>query len=151
MIKIRKFQPKDFGVLLELANQAVPFAPHENQEWFEYRQAFDETTHIRHHYITEASGQPVGYGGLEQQSADPQELRIFIVCKPADLLGEIGDALYDHLLKKAQELSARKLWARELQDDGPINEFLRKKGFLEKERFTLPKMKPMVVYSLHLT
>jgi ADP-dependent phosphofructokinase/glucokinase len=133
MITIRKFQQQDFEMLLELANRAVPFAPEENKEWFEYRKAFDESTRLRYHYIAEEFGQSVGYGCLEQQGEDPKEFRIFIVCDPKDLRREVGNALYDRLREKAQELSATQLWARELQEDDPINEF-SVRGVLRKRR-----------------
>lgn len=151
MIKLREFQDTDFEILLDLAGQAVPFAPKENQEWFEYRKSFDDAKFIRHHYIIEENSKAVAYGSLEQQNEDIKSLRIFIVCRPEHLSGEIGNLLYNQLLKKAKELFATELWARELQADLPINKFLSAKGFVEKKRFKLPNVLPMVVFSLKLT
>ncbi len=37
MIQLRPFSKDDFDLLLDLANQAVPFAPQENMDWLEAR------------------------------------------------------------------------------------------------------------------
>ena len=66
MIAIRPFRQDDFDTLLDLANQAVPFAPSENAEWLEYRKAFDESNRLRRHYMATENGEPAGYGCLEQ-------------------------------------------------------------------------------------
>jgi N-acetylglutamate synthase-like GNAT family acetyltransferase len=150
MIELRPFQKEDWGVLLDLANLAVPFAPEDNEEWLEYRKAFDESVRNRRHYIATDGGIPVGYGCLEQQGDDPQQLRVFVVCSPESLPGEIGSRLYERLLKDAKELGATLLWAREFQQDAPIREFLTERGFVEVQRFTLPDQLPMVVYILEL-
>jgi N-acetylglutamate synthase-like GNAT family acetyltransferase len=150
MIELRPFRQEDWWVLLNLANQAVPFAPQENAEWLEYRKAFDESTHIRHHYIATEDEVPVGYGCLEQQSDDPKTLRIFVVCSPANLNGKVGNHIYEQLLQDVRELEAVHLWAREFQEDEPIREFFTGRGFKEARRFTLPNQPPMIVYSLDL-
>ena len=148
-ITIRSFQLGDFDILLDLANQAAPFALDENKEWLEYRKAFDESQRMRHHYIAEENDRPVGYGCLEQQSDDPRWLRVFVVCHPLKL-PEVGSKLYDQLLKKAKEVSATHIWAREYQEDQPISEFFKERGFVETKRFRLPDQRPMVVFRLDL-
>jgi N-acetylglutamate synthase-like GNAT family acetyltransferase len=152
MIEICPFQVEDWGwdLVLELANQAVPFAPEGNAEWLEYRKAFDETKRIRNHYIAADDENPVGYGCLEQQSDDPQWLRIFVVCSPENLRGEVGRCLYRKLLQDAEELGSAHLWAREYQEDESAREFFMERGFVEVNRFTPPGELPMVVYVLDL-
>lgn len=137
-------------MLLDLANQAVPFAPQENAEWLEYRKAFDETQRVRRHYIASANHQPVGYGCLEQQGDELASLRIYVVCSPANLQGEVGQRLFIHLLQDARQLGAIHLWARELQDDEPILEFFIRQGFVETQRYTPPNFSPVVVFQLDL-
>jgi N-acetylglutamate synthase-like GNAT family acetyltransferase len=150
MIEIRPFQQDDWHVLLDLANQAVPFAPQENIEWLAYRKAFDESKRIRRHYLAFDSGTPVGYGCLEQQSESLDSLRIYVVADPVNLRGEVGKLLYTQLLYDAQELKATVLWARELQDDEPIRDFFTGYGFEEVQRFTVDNHLPMVVFTLNL-
>ena len=150
MIKIRPFQQEDWAVLLNLANQAVPFAPQENAEWVEYRKAFDESMSIRRHYIATDSEIPVGYGCLEQQNDDPQKLRVFVVCNPENLHGKVSNRLYERILQDAKELGVAHLWAREFQEDEAIRKFFTGRGFVEVRRFTLPNQLPMVVYSFDL-
>jgi N-acetylglutamate synthase-like GNAT family acetyltransferase len=150
LVKIRPFQVEDFELILVLADQAVPFAADGNKEWFEYRKAFDESQRVRHHYIAEENGQAVGYGCIEQQSDDPKWMRIFVVCPPEKLSGEVGSSLYHHLLEKAREISAAHLWAREYLEDRPINEFFKAQGFVETQRFELANDLPMVIFGLDL-
>src|SRR5260221_8421760 len=146
MIEIRPFQPEDFNSLLELANQAVPFAPKENQEWFEHRKAFDESRRLRRHYIATDAAIRVGYGGLEQQSDDPKSLRLYVVCSPERLKGETGSALLARLMLDAKELGAATLWTRELQDDEPACNFFAQHGFIETQRLTPPNYSTVVVF-----
>ena len=149
MIEIRPFRQQDFGVLLDLAHQAAPFAPAENADWLEYRKAFDESKRLRCHYIATDANKAVGYGCLEQQGDAPQSLRIYVVCSPSNLCN-VGNLLYARLIQQTKELKATRLWARELQDDVPICEFFTGKGFVETRRFTLPDQAPMVVFQLDL-
>jgi N-acetylglutamate synthase-like GNAT family acetyltransferase len=140
----------DWEVLLELANQAVPFAPEGNREWLAYRKAFDESKRLRRHYMARDREKPLGYGCIEQQREDPQWLRIYVVCSPENLQDQVGQRLYDTLLQDANELGIAHLWAQEYQKDAPIREFLTSRGFVEVNRFTLPDQLPMVVYVLDL-
>lgn len=150
MIEIRPFQPEDFNSLLDLANQAVPFAPKENAEWFEYRKTFDESKRLRRHYLATDKNSPVGYGCLEQQGEGLESLRIYVVCSPENLLSETGAALYARLKQAAQALGATTLWARELQADKPAREFFTRHGFVETQRLTPPNYLPVVVFQLSL-
>lgn len=70
-MELRPFQKEDWGVLLDLADLAVPFAPEDNEEWLEYRKAFDESERNRRHYIATDGGVPVGYGCLEDKGSIP--------------------------------------------------------------------------------
>lgn len=150
MIVIRPFRQEDFSILLDLANQAVPFAAGENAEWLEYRKAFDESRRLRRHYIATENEEPVGYGCLEQQGDDPGSLRIYVVCSPPNLRSEVGSMLYARLLQDAKALGVRQLWARELQDDEPICRFFAQQGFIETQRRTPPNYAPVVVLQLLL-
>lgn len=152
MTIIRPFQPADWGFLLDLANQAVPFAPKENTEWLKHRKAFDESAHTRRHYIVLHNDLPVGYGCLEQQddAPAPEKLRIYVVCAPANLRGDVGSQLYARLLSDAKELRVAHLWAREFQADESARDFFTSHGFVEARRFTLPDQPPMVIFQLDL-
>jgi len=150
MIEIRPFQAEDFKLLLELANQAVPFAAKENAEWLEYRKAFDESKRLRRHYIAVENNMAVGYGGLEQQADDPKVLRMYVVCSPENLETETGDAPFEQLRQAANELEATTLWAREFQADEPARRFFTQHGFVETRRVTPTSQLPMVVFQLSL-
>jgi N-acetylglutamate synthase-like GNAT family acetyltransferase len=150
MLDIRPFRQEDFAVLADLANQAAPFAPEENAVWLERRKAFDESKRIRRHYIATETNQPVGYGCLEQQDDDPTSLRIYVVCSPAQMHGEVGNRLYARLIENAIELGAATLWAREFQADVSIRAFFKAHGFVETRHFTLPASEPMVMFELDL-
>ena len=141
---IRNFRPPDFDLLLDLANQAVPFAAEGNQEWLEYRKAFNEALRVRRHYIAEEKDRAVGYGCLEQQGEEEDVFRMFVVCHPERLV-DVGELLMARIIEAAEELSARTLWVREYQQDRPINEFFIRHGFDEVHRFTLPEELPMIV------
>ena len=150
MTTIRPFQPTDWDFLLDLANQAVPFAPKENAEWLGYRQAFDESTRIRRHYMAVSDGIPMGYGGLEQQDDDPKKLRMYTVCNPQNMRGEVGDQLCAQLFSDAKVLGARQLWAREYQADEHARDFFTRHGFVDAQRFTVPDQPPLVIYQLEI-
>jgi N-acetylglutamate synthase-like GNAT family acetyltransferase len=150
MIELHPFEQNDWDILLELANQAVPFAPQENEEWLEYRKTFDESKRIRRHYLAYDGETPVGYGSLEQQSDTADLLRVYVVASPDNLRSGVGDTLYKQLLQDAQELKAATLWVREFQDDKSICEFFISHGFVEDQRFTLPNHLPMVVFKLNI-
>ncbi len=145
-LKIRPFDPDDFGLLLDLANLAVPFDPQGNQEWLKFRKDFDESRYQRRHFLAEVSGQAVGYGALEQQGETPTILRLFVVCSPENMSGEVGEAVYARLLLEARALGATVLWAREYLQDESVRDFLLSRGFEEVDRFRLPDKLPMVVY-----
>lgn len=151
MIELKPFEQEHWNILLKLANQAVPFAPQENEEWLEYRKAFDESTRIRRHYLAFDGETPVGYGSLEQQSDDAGLLRVYVVASPDNLHDGGGDTLFTQLLQDAQELGAKTLWVREFQDDKPICEFFSSHGFVEDQRITLPNYLPMIMFKLNLS
>jgi N-acetylglutamate synthase-like GNAT family acetyltransferase len=149
MLELRPFESNDFSLLLDLANEAVPFAPTENAEWLEYRKAFDESHRFRRHYLAMDNNHALGYGGLEQQNEDPKSLRIYIVCSPQNL-DTVGTMLYNQLIQDAQQIGATTLWARELQADESATEFFTGKGFVETQRLTPPNFAPVVVFQLSL-
>lgn len=150
MIEIRPFQEEDWGMLLALANKAVPFAQQGNIAWLNNRKAFNERQRLRRHCIATMHTKPVGYGCVEQQSDDPAWLRVFVVCSPELLHREVGLRLYDHLLEEARALGAAHLWAQEYQADLATAHFFISRGFREVRRFTPPDELPMVAYQLDL-
>jgi N-acetylglutamate synthase-like GNAT family acetyltransferase len=139
-IALRPFEPGDFDVLPDLANQAVPFAPRENTEWLAARKAFDESRAVRRHYIAYdmSDTSALGYGCLEQQGDTIHSLRIYVVCSPDRLAGEVGETLFVQLLDDAAALGASHLWARELVEDAPIRQFFLSHGFGETRYITIP-------------
>ena len=150
MLEIRPFQPQDWDLLLPLANQAVPFAPAENAEWFDMRRAFDEVHRLRRHYLAWHDGQPAGYGGLEQQDEGLDRLRAYVVAAPENLNGAVGKRLFAQLHSDARELGARTLWARELLADEVARAFFTGHGFVETQRATPPNFPTVVVFELNL-
>ena len=150
MIDIRPFKQEDFAVLPELANQAAPFAPQENAVWFEARKTFDETKRIRRHYIATENHQAVGYGCLEQQHDNSKWLRIYVVCSPMNMRGEVGKRLYSRLMQEAEKLEATILWARELQADESSSQFFSSRGFKAGQPYTIPNHAPLIDYKLDL-
>ncbi|MEP7359529.1 MAG: GNAT family N-acetyltransferase [Anaerolineales bacterium] len=150
MLEIRLFQDQDWNVLLDLANQAVPFAPAENAEWFDLRRSFDEAHRLRRHYLAWRDGRPAGYGGLEQQADNLLRLRAYVVAAPENLGGMVGTKLVAQLLADARELGAHTLWARELLDDLVARDFFLSCGFVETQRATPPNFPTVVVFELNL-
>lgn len=150
MIIIRPFRGQDYDTLLALANEAAPFAPEENAQWFERRRSFDETRQIRRHYVAEQGNRVVGYGCLEQQDADPRLLRIYIVCSPAHLCGQVGQFLYSRLVVEARQLSAKALWAREFESDRALRQFFTSHGFREGQPYSVQGQPPMVICKLEI-
>jgi N-acetylglutamate synthase-like GNAT family acetyltransferase len=150
MLEIRPFQPEDWDLLLPLANQAVPFAPAENAEWFDKRREFDAAHRMRRHYLAWQDDQPAGYGGLEQQDDGLERLRIYVVAAPENLAGAAGANLFAQLLADARELGARTLWARELLADEVARKFFTTHGFVETQRATPPNFPTVVVFELNL-
>ena len=150
MLEIRPVQPQDWDLLLPLANQAVPFAPAENAEWFNKRREFDDVRRLRRHYLAWQDEQPAGYGGLEQQGDGLDRLRIYVVAPPKKLSGTIGRKLFAQLLGDAIQLAARTLWARELLADEVARAFFTSHGFIETQRATPPNFPTVVVFELNL-
>jgi N-acetylglutamate synthase-like GNAT family acetyltransferase len=152
MIALRSFELSDFDLLLDLANQAVPFAPHENSDWLAARKAFDESRAARRHYIAYdlSDANALGYGCLEQQEESVYSLRIYVVCSPERLAGEVGEKLFTQLLGDAAALGASHLWARELVGDEPIRQFFLNHRFRETRHITTPAYPRMGLFERSL-
>lgn len=150
-MKIRPFEEQDWPLLLDLANQALPFAPAENVEWLAMRQSLDETKYVRRHFLAFEDGQAVGYGSVEQSAEALPGLRMFVVCSPDRLLGEAGEMLYVRLIEAVCQAGEHLLWAREFQEDAAAEAFFTGHGFKTRQRFTLPGMRPMVIYTCELS
>ncbi len=152
MTALRPFEPSDIDLLLDLANQAVPFAPRENTDWFAARKAFDESRAVRRHYIAYdlSDTTALGYGCLEQQGETIHSLRVYVVCSPDRLAGEVGERLCTQLLDDAAALGASHLWARELAGDEPIRQFFLNHGFGETRHIAIPDYPRMVLFERSL-
>ncbi|MBX2997653.1 MAG: hypothetical protein KF893_04020 [Caldilineaceae bacterium] len=152
MIALRPFDLSDFDLLLDLANQAVPFAPRENADWLAARKAFEESQAVRRHYIAYdmSDTNVLGYGCLEQQGETVHSLRIYVVCSPDRLAGEVGEKLFTQLLRDAAALGASHLWARELVGDEPIRQFFLNHGFRQTRHITIPDYPRMALFERSL-
>lgn len=137
-LRLRPFD-QEYGTLLALADTAVPFDHEGNRQWLGHRRRFDAARCIRYHYLVEdtqagtaaatTDGEPVGYGAVEQDAADPQRFRLFLVADPRWLAGGVGDFLMEHLLADLAELGAETIWAREYGRDTALLAFLERWGF----------------------
>lgn len=151
MLEIRPFQEIDWDVLLELSNEAATWAPAENAEWVRLRHSFDAAHYKRRHYLAWNGFRPLGYGGLEQQGAGLERLRVYMAAAPAQLHGRAGTRLWAQLLADAREMGARTLWARERLADDDARSFFTGCGFMETERLSPLNFPPVVVFELNLT
>lgn len=137
----------DWNAILALAHLAVPFDPEGNQGWLENRRKFEGR---RHHQVAEdESGAVRGYGAVEEGDLEGT-YRTFLVMAPGDL-PTVGDLLFERLLSEVTELGASLLWAREYAEDVALRTFLQERGFVERNRFTLPEHMEMVVLTRDLT
>jgi mycothiol synthase len=141
-LRLRSFD-QEYGTLLALADAAVPFDHEGNRQWLSHRRRFDAARCIRHHYLVEDTqagttaataspaglGEPVGYGAVEQDAADPQRFRLFLLAEPRWLAGGVGDFLMERLLADLAELGAQTVWAREYGRDTALLAFLERWGF----------------------
>jgi L-amino acid N-acyltransferase YncA len=143
---LRPAAPADWPAIFEVAMQAVPFAEEENREWWDNRQAFDDSARTRIHVVAEdEEGEVVGYGAVEQGPEDNM-YRMFVVGAPPIIQAGLGDQLYDHMLAALSTLDVWLIWVRELTMD-PIVDFFRGKGFQERERFLMDNgLEAIVLY-----
>ena len=91
----------DEHLLLRFANAQAPHDPRGNEEWLQYRRAFDERHGQRRHYIALhlPSQEPIAYAALEQQQVDPTSFRIYLVFDPQRWsFDTLGTFLYQQLL-----------------------------------------------------
>jgi hypothetical protein len=122
----------DYQLLHVLSNLQVPQDPRGNLDWQRNRRAFDETKGVRRHYIAihTATQEPVGYAALEQQGPEPSAFRTYLVFNPDQwAFPELGEFLYQRLLRDARELGAATLAFVEYANDLPFLDFLREQGF----------------------
>lgn len=142
-VQLRAPSKADWPAILGAANAALPWDSAGNQEWLEYRKQF---TGQRRHYVVEETptGPVVGYGAIEE-GPEPGVFRLFVVMDPALLRTETGDLVYDRLVADLADLKARGAWVREYANDRAILAFFRRKGFVERSRFTPPGHQEMVV------
>jgi L-amino acid N-acyltransferase YncA len=126
-LQLRPCTEADFDAILAIADAAVPFDPEGNRNWLEQRRAFDGATRVRRHYVVEEDGRLVGYGAIEQQSADSTSFRIYVV--PTLFGSGVEGLLYDRLLADLCHLHARHVWVREYAHDQNVRAFFAARGF----------------------
>jgi hypothetical protein len=122
----------DFRRILALAHAQVPQDPRGNEEWLQYRRAYDEHLGQRRHYIAihVPTQEPIGYAALEQQQADPSSFRIYLVFDPRRWsFEELGAFMYRQLLRDAEALGAARLVCAEYADDTTFRAFLERQNF----------------------
>jgi hypothetical protein len=122
----------DYQLILTFANAQVPQDPRGNDEWLQYRRAYDERRGQRRHYIAVhlPTQEPIAYTALEQQGADPSSFRIYLVFDPRRWSFEtLGTFLYQQLLQDAETLRAARLVCIEYATASDFREFLERQGF----------------------
>jgi len=122
----------DEQLILRLANAQVPQDPRGNEEWLQYRRAYDQRRGQRRHYIAVyfPTQEPIAYAALEQQPADPSSFRIYLVFDPQCWSFElVGTFLYQQLLQDATALHAGKLVCIEYATMAAFRAFLERRGF----------------------
>jgi L-amino acid N-acyltransferase YncA len=123
---------QDYQLLHVLSHYQAPQDPEGNREWLENRRSYDEAHGTRRHAIavhtdTQAA---VGYAALEQQGPDPRSFRLYLVFNPNQWsFRELGEFMYQHLLREAQALGATRLACVEYANDLPFLAFLGEHGF----------------------
>jgi hypothetical protein len=128
----RRRREADEQLLLLFANAQVPQDPRGNEEWLQYRRAYDERRGQRRHYIAVylPTQEPIAYAALEQQQADPSSFRIYLVFDPQRWSFELGGRfLYQQLLQDAEALQAGKLVCIEYATMAAFRAFLEGQGF----------------------
>ena len=122
----------DYQLILRLANAQVPQDPRGNEEWLQYRRAYDQRRRQRRHYIAVylPTQEPIAYAALEQQPADPSSFRIYLVFDPQCWSFElVGMFLYQQLLQDATALQAGKLVCIEYATMAAFRAFLEHRRF----------------------
>ena len=122
----------DEQLLLLFANAQVPHDPRGNEEWLQYRRAYDERRGQRRHYIAVylPTQEPIAYAALEQQQAEPSCFRIYLVFDPQRWSFELlGTFLYQQLLQDAEALQAGKLVCVEYATMAAFRTFLERQDF----------------------
>lgn len=121
----------DEQLLLRFANAQVPHDLRGNEEWLQYRRAYDERRGQRRHYIVVylPTHEPIAYAALEQQ-VDPSCFRIYLVFDPQRWSFEVvGTFLYQQLSQDAEALHAGKLVCVEYATMAAFRAFLERQGF----------------------
>jgi hypothetical protein len=125
---------QDYDLLHVLSNYQVPQDPDGNRQWLENRRCYDEKAGVRRHYIAlhGATQQPVAYAALEQQGPDPTAFRMYLVFDPGRWdYSDLGEFMYQHLLRDAAKLKATRLAFVEYANDDRFLRFLHERGFCE--------------------
>jgi len=127
---VRPFEAKDWPVVLELANAALPGHAQDNRDWFEARKKLDEASTPRRHYLLEtgAQGKAVAYGAVEVD-LQTHRARIFLVAPASELQEVAAGPLMNRLMEDASGLGAKTLWAREWAEDETLVAVFRQFGF----------------------
>src|SRR5689334_10201281 len=111
---------QDWDLLHRLSNVQVPQDPEGNAEWLRNRRAYDEAAGRRRHYVAvhRSTREGVGYACLEQQGADRDAFRLYIVFDPKRwTFTGLGEFLYRQLLRDARAMTATSLTMIEYAND----------------------------------
>ncbi len=122
----------DDELILRFANAQVPHDPRGNAEWLQHRRAYSEHRGQRRHYIAVylPTQEPIAYAALEQQQAEPNCFRIYLVFDPQRWSFEVvGTLLYQQLLQDAEALHASKLVCVEYATMAAFRAFLERQEF----------------------
>lgn len=146
-ITLREPCERDWEAILQLADQAVPWALEGNRVWLSNRRQFGQTGHLRRHYVAEDGANGIiGYGGIEGE-AEPGRFRLFLVMTPERLHHGLGQMLYERLHEDLSALKARVVWVREEAADTALLSFLKERGFAEEQRFSAAGVEIIVLAS----
>lgn len=143
IVRLRIPGDEDWTAILAQADAALPWDAAGNREWLENRKQFSGR---RRHYVAEesSSGNIIGYGAIEE-GPDPGSFRVFVVMDRANLATETGALIYERLSADLRTLDATGIWAREYAEDTDVLAFFIARGFVQRDRFTLPGLREMVV------
>ncbi|MBV9865838.1 MAG: hypothetical protein JO316_10830 [Abitibacteriaceae bacterium] len=125
---------QDYQLLHVLSNLQVPQDPQGNRQWQQNRRHYDESKGVRRHYIAHESAtqEPVAYAAIEQQGSGLKSFRLYLVFNPNQwAFSDLGEFLYQHLLKDAQAWGADTLALVEYANDLRFLNFLREHDFAQ--------------------
>ncbi len=135
---LRPFEERDYEAVVSIANALYPEYRESAEEWRRRDQLFDETRYIRRRYVavSDDKQQVVGYGEIAHSpmTFHPQKFDLGLMVHPDWQRRGIGSLLLGHLMDELQRLNAITVWAGVREDKADALAFMRKRGFIEKQR-----------------